>query len=94
MSNAELSAAGQTRIIIPTVFRSDYLAGLTGVSNRAGRGEALIAVLDFAQRWTAAVQWGTYDRAVEELHDTGAFLTGPDAEAAGRRLTLPSRVRG
>ena len=94
MSNAELAAAGQTRIVIPTVFRSDYIAGLTGVSNRAGRGEALLAVLDFAQRWTAAVEWGTYDRAVEELHNCGAFLTSSDAERAGRRLTLPSRVRG
>lgn len=37
LANAELSTAGQVRIVIPTSYRNDYLAGLNGVSNRAGQ---------------------------------------------------------
>lgn len=58
LANVELSHAGQVRIIIPTRYRNDYLAGLNGVSNSAGQGQTLIAVLDFAQRWTASVDGG------------------------------------
>jgi len=49
VSNGVLSAAGQVRIVIPTVYRNNYLAGLAWVSNGNGRGESLIAVLRFAQ---------------------------------------------
>lgn len=36
LANAELST-GQVRIVIPSSYRNDYLAGLNGVSNRAGQ---------------------------------------------------------
>lgn len=54
-SNAALSVAGQVRIVIPTVYRNNYLAGLGAVSNGVGRGESLVSVLAFAQRWTSRV---------------------------------------
>src|SRR4051812_32546530 len=39
-ANAELTATGQIRIVIATVYRNNYLAGLSAVSSGAGRGEA------------------------------------------------------
>jgi hypothetical protein len=52
-ANAELSVAGQVRFIIPTSFWNDYVAALNGFSNKAGTGQLLLTVLDFAQKWTS-----------------------------------------
>jgi Fic family protein len=49
ISNGVLTAAGQVRIVIPIVYRNNYLAGLAGVSHGNEREESLIAVLRFAQ---------------------------------------------
>jgi len=89
MANGALSAAGQIRIVIPTVYRNNYLSGLAGTSNRNGRGESLIAVLQFAQRWTGAVDWGTYESANETLVRLSAYMDPGLAEASGIRLQLP-----
>src|SRR5580704_4081243 len=35
MMNAELVATGERRIIVPTIFRSNYLTGLEAVSHNA-----------------------------------------------------------
>lgn len=87
--NAELSAAGQARIIIPTVFRDNYLAALNGFSNAADRGEALISVLDFAQKWTHRTPWSTYAASRASCDATNAFELPAIAEANNRRLRLP-----
>ncbi|TDO35609.1 Fic/DOC family protein [Kribbella sp. VKM Ac-2527] len=88
-TNAELAAAGQVRIIIPTVYRNNYLAGLVGVSNGAGDGQTLYSVLDFAQRWTAMIDWSSYERADADLRSTNAYLDSGVAESSGIRLRLP-----
>ena len=88
-ANAELSGAGEARITIPTVYRNDYLAALAGFSRGVGRGESLISVLEFAQRWTLAVDWTTFERANHELQLVNAYLDPGIAEASGRRLQLP-----
>jgi Fic/DOC family len=88
-SNAELSAAGQVRIVIPTVYRNNYLAALTGLSNQAGTGQSLIAVLQFAQRWTARIDWSGFETARELLTACNAFLDPSLAEATGQHLTFP-----
>jgi Fic family protein len=93
-ANAELSAAGQVRIVIPTVFRNNYLAALTGFSRGAGRGESLISVLEYAQRWTAGVDWRTFDRAIVVLEGVNAFMDSGVADASGVRLEMPSKLRG
>lgn len=89
LANAELAHAGQVRIVLPTSYRNDYLAGLSGVSNRAGQGQTLIAVLDYAQRWTASVDWSTYERAHEQLTHANAYVDPGVAERSGRRLRMP-----
>lgn len=89
IANAALSHAGQVRIVVPTVYRNNYLAGLAGVSNRAGRGETLVSVLDYAQRWTAAMDWSDFTRADEMLRSVHAYMDSGLADASGVRLRLP-----
>ena len=89
--NAELTAAGQVRFVVPTVYRNNYLAALSAVSHGAGRGESLIAVLAFAQRWTAAVRWDTFDGAKVDLDRSNAFVDARVADVEGITLRLPPR---
>jgi hypothetical protein len=89
IANGALSHAGQVRIVVPTVYRNNYLAGLAGVSNRAGRGETLVSVLSFAQRWTSAVDWTDFTRADETLRSVDAYMDPGLADASGIRLRLP-----
>ncbi|MEX2621659.1 MAG: Fic family protein [Egibacteraceae bacterium] len=91
MMNAELVAAGQVRIVIPTVYRNNYLAALRGMSAN-GRPDALIAVLAFAQRWTSQIDWSSVETVMGELEATHALRDATDAEAEGIRLRLPARV--
>jgi hypothetical protein len=89
-ANAELAVAGEVRLMIPNVYRNNYLAALNGFSNRAGHGESLVAVLEFAQRWTAAVDWTSYEGAHETLLDANAYVDAGLADSTGVRLTMPS----
>lgn len=88
MMNAELVAGGEERIIVPTVFRGNYLAALRALS-RTGRPEPLVRVLDYAQRWTRALDWSSLGVAERELERCNAFLDSDEAEAEGRRLRMP-----
>lgn len=89
LANAELSRAGQVRLVIPTVYRNNYLAALAGTSQGAGRGESLVSTLQYAQRWTAAIDWSDYERARRQIEGSNGFLDPGLAEASGRRLRLP-----
>jgi hypothetical protein len=82
--NAELIGGGQTRILIPIVYRDDYLTGLR-VLTRQGRPEPLIQVLDFAHRYTAAIDFSDYDSALAALRATNA-LEDPRPDV---RLVMP-----
>lgn len=85
---AELTAAGQARIVIPIVFRNEYLAGLRNLS-RGGRLGLYARTLAHAWRWTAGMPW--QDRAAVDgyLAATNALVDSTDAERAGVRLELP-----
>ncbi|HEX5593298.1 MAG TPA: Fic family protein [Solirubrobacterales bacterium] len=86
--NAELSAAGQQRILIPLSYREDYLGGLRALS-RGGDPRPLIRVLDFAQRYASAIDWSDYREAQRTLAETNAFVPPDEAERPGNRLKLP-----
>ena len=88
MMNAELVAAGEERIIVPTVYRANYLSALKAHS-QTRRAEPLVRMLDYAQRWTAAVDWRSLVEARRELEECNAFLDSNVAEAEGRRLRIP-----
>jgi hypothetical protein len=88
MMNAELVAAGERRMIVPTIFRSNYLSGLKALSQN-GVTQTLIRSLDFLQRYTLAVDFSTYAGAREQLEATHAFRDPQHADAEGVRLRLP-----
>jgi hypothetical protein len=92
LANAELSAAGQQRLIIPTVFHDDYLFALRAMS-RQSNPVPLIRVLDRAQALCAELDWTDLHRAEKQLWAANAFHTPAEAEADGRILRLPSERR-
>ena len=85
---AELSDAKQSRIIIPTVWRNEYLAGLRKASREQSFG-LMVRVLAYAWRWTSLMPW--HDRkAIEgQLVATNAILDSTEAERTRQRLLLP-----
>jgi hypothetical protein len=88
MMNAELVAAGEHRIIIPSVYRNNYMMGLRGMSTN-GNAEGLVASLDFAQRYTAAIDYSELDTARQMLTATNAFREADEEGAGLVRLELP-----
>jgi hypothetical protein len=62
MMNAELVSAGESRIIVPAVYLNNYLVALKALSQKGITG-ALPRMLDFAQRYTAAVDFSKLERA-------------------------------
>ncbi len=89
LANAELSAAAQQRLIVPTVFRDDYLQSLRAMSRQADP-TPMIRVLDRAQELCAQLDWTELDSAETQLREAYAFDTSAEAEAAGVILRLPS----
>jgi hypothetical protein len=88
MANAELSAYQQSRIVIPIVFRNEYLSGLRALS-RHGHTDTYVKVMAQAWRWTAAMPW--HDRASCEgkMEETHALVDSTDAADRGIQLMLP-----
>jgi Fic/DOC family protein len=83
--NAELSAAGQCRVVIPLSYRSDYLGALRAMS-RQEKPTPLLRMVDRVQRWAALVDWSGRDSAFADLGASNA-LVHPD-EAEERNLIL------
>ena len=79
MMNAELVAAGQERIIVPTAFCSDYLGPLKALSQNA-ETTPLIRMLNVAQRYTHGIDWQTLEHARLMLERTNAFAQGEEAK--------------
>jgi hypothetical protein len=90
--NAELSAAGHQRIVIPLSYRDNYLQGLRALSGD-GNPAPLVRILDFAQRYTAEIDWRDLATATGMLRRTNALVPPWTAEERGIRLRLPRRSR-
>jgi len=91
MMNSELVAAGEQKIIIPTIFRNNYLVALKALS-QSGKSAPIVQVLDFAQKYTSATRWGDFNEARTDLLSTHAFLDANEADDQGIRLILPKSV--
>lgn len=87
MMNAELVTGMQSRIIVPTVFRDDYLGGLRRMT-RQDDPSVLIKALRFGHDYTAQIDFADLTRATGTLRATNAF-NEPDSD---KRLMLPSSV--
>jgi hypothetical protein len=91
MMNAELSAEGEERIIIPTGLRTEYLTGLSALTNN-GQPKPLGRVMAFAQQWTHQVDFGDLNDIEDTLIATNALVDPADAQRDNIRLILPSAV--
>jgi hypothetical protein len=89
LMNAALTAARLQRIVIPIVYRENYLDALRTLS-RNNDPIPLITVLDYAQRYGSLIPWQTLDAATAVLRATNAFVTPDEAEETGARLRLPT----
>jgi Fic family protein len=72
MMNAELSAAGQTKIIIPTVYRDDYLGALRRLT-RNGEPGVYIRMLERAQAFSHTLKADNMEEMETVLNNSGAF---------------------
>lgn len=89
LMNAALSAVDEQRIVIPLVYRDEYLQGLRALS-RSGNPQPLIRALDYAQGYAAAIDWSDLARAEEELERTNALVPPDLAAERGVRLRIPA----
>ncbi len=87
MMNAELVAGRQSKIIVPTGFRSNYLVGLRRFS-RDDDPSVYVKALRFLHDYTAQIRWTTNDTAEADLRATNAFEEADDAPPL--RLPRPS----
>jgi hypothetical protein len=83
MTNAELLAEGQHRIIIPTVYREDYLLALRALT-RQGHTDPFLRMLDRAQDLVSRIDFRDLAHALEVLRVANAF-----ADPSEARLVLP-----
>ena len=88
MMNAELAAAGQVRVLIPIIYRSNYIQALRALSANAWP-EPIIKTLAFAQRYAAAVPWDDLPTALAVLKRTNAFVRPEEGDEKGIRLRIP-----
>jgi len=88
MMNAELAASRQARIIIPTIFKNNYLTALKSLTHNS-QAAPLIRALDFAQKYTSRIDWSDYKKARKMLTETHAFDDPNQADLMGLRLIIP-----
>jgi len=74
LMNAELSAAGLCRVMVPMSYRDEYMSALRALSQN-DRPTPLWRMLDRAQRWAASMTWSGHDRVLELLERTNALVT-------------------
>lgn len=86
MLNAELVHGGRARIIIPTVYREDYLLALRALT-RQGNTDPYIRMLDRAQDFTSRIDFNDYERALAQLRECDAFR-----EPHEGRLRMPGNA--
>ena len=77
MMNAELVHADQSKIIIPTVFREDYLNGLRRLTRR-GDPSVLIKALSRVRLFSVNIVGDDFEKTRKYLEQTNAFKDGDE----------------
>lgn len=72
MMNAELSKAGESKIIIPNVFRDDYLLALRKLT-RQGEPEIFVRAMQRVHKFSALIHGEDFSQMREFLNSTNAF---------------------
>ena len=75
MMNAELVHADQSKIIIPTVFREDYLNGLRRLT-RKGDPSVLIKAVSRVRQFSTNIIGEDFEETRRYLEGTNAFKDG------------------
>ena len=88
MMNAELVSSNEERIVVPTVYRGNYVAALRALST-GHSAEPAVRMLAYAQRFTDAVAWAGLPETTRQLHACNAFEEESSAEEKGVRLQIP-----
>ena len=70
--NAEMISAGQSRIIVPTVYRDNYLLTLRRLT-REGDADPYVRMLARAARFTASIDFSSLKIAEQQLEACNAF---------------------
>ena len=70
--NAELSVVSACRIIIPTLFREEYLDCLR-VLTRDGEVKPFLGAMQKIQQWTAAFNYNDIDQVIDQMSACNAF---------------------
>jgi len=87
MMNAELVSGGQTRILIPSVYRNEYIGGLKRLTNSEDP-DALIRVMAHAQTIVSRIDFTDLDAARRVLASLNAFRDPAD----GVKLQAPPDI--
>lgn len=77
MMNAELTAAGQSKIIIPTVFRTDYLGALRQLT-RKNNPEKLIKAIQRVRQFSYNLHGENFDEIRSYMEHCNAFKEEDD----------------
>ncbi len=77
MMNAELVHADQSKIIIPTVFREDYLNGLRRLT-RKGDPSVIIKAISRVRQFSANITGEDFEETRRYLEGTNAFKDGDE----------------
>lgn len=89
LMNAELTAAGQCRVMIPLPYRDEYLNALRALS-RNGNPRPLWRMVERAQRWASLMAWTDRDRVLAAMTQTHALTDPRDAGDSEIRLLDPA----
>ena len=89
MMNAELVRGRQSKILVPTGFRNDYLTSLRRFS-RFDDPSVYVKSMRFLHDYTQQIDWSTHESASGDLQSTNAF----EEENDSPRLTLLRPIEG
>jgi Fic/DOC family len=88
LANAELSAAGECRLLIPLAYRPDYIGALRALSRQSNPGP-LLKVGERLLRWASLIDFSSFESALAGMDDTNALVPSDQAEAEGLILRDP-----
>ena len=86
--NAELSAAGLCRVMIPLSYRDEYLNALRALS-RNENPRPLWRMVDRAQSWASKMTWAGRDRVFALMGETNALADPRDVDDRDLHLLDP-----
>ena len=72
MMNAELTAAGQSKIVIPTVFRDDYLGALRRLTRKQDPS-VIIKAMERVRLFSSNIRGENFESIQAYLESTHAF---------------------